>query len=125
MNHDNTPEEQALNTIMAMTDTTHVGYLAIQCLANRLEAIEASGARISKFTPPTPAEAEAYAKSIGFSMDGNAFCDFYEARGWLLGKTKMKSWKACIRTWKGRRDVENQPKPAGRLPDNLRSDHGL
>jgi hypothetical protein len=25
---------------------------------------------------------------------------FYEAKGWLIGKNKMRDWKAAVRTWK-------------------------
>lgn len=53
-------------------------------------------------TPPLPAEVEAYAKSIGFDLDADHFCDYYEARGWLIGKHPMKSWKAAVRLWKRR-----------------------
>jgi hypothetical protein len=52
-------------------------------------------------TPPTPDEVTAYALSIGFTLDGNLFCDHYEARGWKYnGGVKMVSWKAAVRTWK-------------------------
>ena len=52
--------------------------------------------------PPEPKEVEEYAKTIDFNVDGEAFCDFYETRGWTIGKYRapIKSWKACVRTWK-------------------------
>lgn len=54
-----------------------------------------------KFKKPTPEEASNYAKSIGFqNLDGEKFCAYYETRGWVVGKTPMKSWKAAIKTWK-------------------------
>jgi hypothetical protein len=33
------------------------------------------------------------------NIDSEHFYDFYESKGWVVGKTKMKSWKACVRTW--------------------------
>ena len=32
-------------------------------------------------------------------MNANTFYDFYESKGWLVGKNKMKNWKAAVRTW--------------------------
>ncbi len=59
-----------------------------------------------KFTKPTPAEVTAYANTIGFVLNGQEFCDYYESKGWLVGKTPMKSWQAAVRTWKNRRSEE-------------------
>lgn len=100
--------------------------MAMLYLGERLCYVEKQLAdRTRAFTPPSAKEAEEYAKSIGFDLNGQSFCDYYEARNWMLGKVKMKSWKAAIRTWKSRRDSEQPAKPAGRIPDNLRTDHGL
>ena len=49
---------------------------------------------------PTPQEVTDYALSIGFKLDGGHFCDFYESKGWMVGKSPMKVWKAAVRTWK-------------------------
>ena len=53
-----------------------------------------------KFVKPTPKEVNDYAKEIDFKLDGDYFCDWNEARGWLVSKNPMKDWKAAIRTWK-------------------------
>lgn len=53
-----------------------------------------------KFIKPTLLEIAEYAKSINFSINPEKFFDYYESRGWLIGKSKMKDWKAAIRTWK-------------------------
>jgi len=53
-----------------------------------------------KFVKPTPKEVNDYAKEIEFKLDGEYFCDWNEARGWLVSKNPMKDWKAAIRTWK-------------------------
>jgi DNA-binding XRE family transcriptional regulator len=52
------------------------------------------------FIVPKPEQVSDYAKELGFTLDGNHFVDHYEARGWLIGKNKMKDWKAAVRTWK-------------------------
>ena len=56
-------------------------------------------------TKPTPAEVKEYAKTIDFDLDGEGFVDFYQSKGWLVGKSPMKDWQAAVRTWK-RKDVK-------------------
>ena len=53
-----------------------------------------------RFSKPTPDEVVCYAYTIDYKIDGEAFCDFYESKGWVVGKSPMKDWKACVRTWK-------------------------
>lgn len=52
-----------------------------------------------RFTPPTVDEVAAYCASRGNKVDAAKFCDFYEAKGWKIGKNSMKDWKASVRTW--------------------------
>jgi hypothetical protein len=54
----------------------------------------------TKFQKPTSQEVTAYAASIGFRLDGEKFCAFYESKGWLVGKSPMKDWRAAVVTWK-------------------------
>jgi hypothetical protein len=97
---------------------------AILYLCGRVEELERKLVERSRaFQPPAPQDVEEYAKTINFTVDGEAFCSFYEARGWMMGKAKMKSWKAAVRTWKQRRMPEQ--KKAGRLPDNLSNLHDI
>ena len=58
--------------------------------------------RAQKFTPPTVEEVMAYCRERDNNIDAQHFIDYYEARNWMLGKTKMKDWKAAIRTWEQR-----------------------
>ncbi|MEN8171395.1 MAG: hypothetical protein ABFS03_00795 [Chloroflexota bacterium] len=53
----------------------------------------------SRFTPPTLDQVNKYINEKSFDIDGDKFINFYEAKGWMIGKNKMKSWKACLRTW--------------------------
>lgn len=57
------------------------------------------------FTPPTLQEVQEYCKERGNRVDPQRFIDFYEAKGWMIGKNKMKDWKAAVRTWE-RQDAE-------------------
>ena len=63
--------------------------------------------KTSRFTPPSLQEVEEYSKENGYSFDAKVFFDHYESNGWVVGKTKMKDWKAAIRNW-SRREKEYQ-----------------
>ncbi|MEY8460108.1 hypothetical protein AALA69_03140 [Eggerthellaceae bacterium 24-137] len=56
-----------------------------------------------RFAPPTPEEVAAYAAEYGAehggSLDAHRFCDHYASKGWKIGKTPMKDWKAAARNW--------------------------
>jgi hypothetical protein len=72
------------------------------------DAADAAPASKPKFQKPTPEEVASYAAEIGFEVDGSAFCDFYEAKGWVIGRQPMKDWKAAIRNWKRRQGDRRQ-----------------
>ena len=52
-----------------------------------------------RFTPPTVDEVAAYCRERGNTVDAQRFVDFYTASGWMRGKTPIRDWKACVRTW--------------------------
>ena len=52
-----------------------------------------------KFVPPTVEEVRAYCQERGNKVDPQAFVDHYTSNGWMVGKNKMKSWKAAVGTW--------------------------
>ena len=56
-----------------------------------------------KFIKPTVEEIRDYALSIGYtSLKPSTFYDHYEGSNWERGKTKIKNWKAVVRTWRDR-----------------------
>ena len=61
------------------------------------------------FKPPSPTEVEEYANEKSLDIDAEYFCDFYQSKGWKVGKDPMKDWRAAVRNW-ARRD---NPKPKG------------
>lgn len=61
-----------------------------------------------RFTPPSLQEVEEYISEKGYHIDADTFINFYESKGWMVGKNKMKSWKACIATWEKRWKENNQ-----------------
>ncbi|QDP64609.1 MAG: hypothetical protein GOVbin2006_20 [Prokaryotic dsDNA virus sp.] len=58
----------------------------------------------SRFVKPSLIEVEEYCKKRNNNVDSASFCDFYESKGWKVGRTKMRDWKASVRTWE-RREV--------------------
>jgi hypothetical protein len=52
------------------------------------------------FVKPTLDELRDYMLSQDMLDVSNKFFDFYESKGWLIGKNKMKDWKSAVRTWK-------------------------
>lgn len=57
---------------------------------------------LKRFTPPTTEEVKAYCKERNNNVDPEQFIDFYASKGWKVGNTPMKDWKAAVRTWEKR-----------------------
>ena len=53
----------------------------------------------NKFQKPTVDEVRAYCQERKNNVDPETFVDFYESKNWMIGKNKMKDWKAAVRTW--------------------------
>lgn len=54
----------------------------------------------SRFSPPTRQDVSEYCREKGYSnVDVDRFIDFYSCKGWMVGKNKMKDWKAAVRNW--------------------------
>ena len=65
------------------------------------------GEKRTRFSPPSPADVDAYAKEQGINVVGQRFCDFYASKGWKVGGSAMKDWKAAARNWASR---DSQPR---------------
>ena len=65
----------------------------------------------SGFKPPTAEEVLAYCseKDLRY-VNPDAFIDFYESKGWMVGKNKMSSWKGAVSGW-NRRAMERGERP--------------
>jgi len=53
-----------------------------------------------KFIKPTIEQIKDYMKELGMNDISERWMSHYESNGWLVGKNKMKDWKASVRTWK-------------------------
>jgi len=65
---------------------------------NKTPYIPLSGGQ-KKFIPPTVEEVKGYCQERGNDVDPEQWVNFYQAKGWYVGKNKMIDWKAAVRTW--------------------------
>ena len=54
---------------------------------------------LRRFVKPSVEEIDAYCKERGYNIDAEHFWNYYESKGWVVGKSPMKSWKAAVDTW--------------------------
>ena len=63
------------------------------------------------FIKPSIDELKTYMTEIGMTDVSEKWFDYYESNGWLVGKNKMKNWKAAVRTWKNNNLSNNMSTP--------------
>ena len=68
----------------------------------------ARGEKTKRFYPPTLDEVKQYCEERKNNIDPMAFIDFYSSKGWMIGKNRMKDWKAAVRTWERKRKEQSQ-----------------
>ena len=64
------------------------------------------------FIKPSVTEVRSYVQEMNYSVDAERFVAYYESKGWLIGTTPMKNWKAALLTWhkNGQESQHSQPK---------------
>ena len=90
-------------------------------LSNSSELEEKSNPKNKKFIKPTIEEIRAYCSERRNNVDAESFYDFYESKGWFVGKNPMKDWKAAVRTWEKNDYGKNRQDDSESLPDWPRS----
>lgn len=74
---------------------------------NDLKENTLEGVKEKRFAPPTLENVSEYCRKMGYTnVDAARFIDFYTSNGWMVGKNRMKDWKAAVRNWDRR---ENNP----------------
>ena len=71
---------------------------------NALDVADGKPPRAARFTPPSIEEVRAYCAERRNSVDPQRFVDFYASKGWKVGNSAMKDWRAAVRTWEARED---------------------
>ena len=67
--------------------------------------------KLLRFEKPTLLELKTYMTEIGMADVSEKWFDYYESNGWLVGKNKMKNWRAAVRTWKNNNLSNNVTTP--------------
>ena len=62
-----------------------------------------------RFIPPTVQEVADYCRERGNGIDAEAFVAHYASKGWMVGRSKMKDWRAAVVTWEKNRDQYSPP----------------
>ncbi len=52
-----------------------------------------------RFTPPTVDDVKQFCSDTKKHIDAERFVNFYQSKGWMVGKNKMKDWKAAVNNW--------------------------
>lgn len=86
---------QQLNTNNKL-NTKEINYLI-----NRKERVKEKNQ-----IPPSKELVESYIEENRLNVDADRFIDYYDSKGWIVGKTKMKDWQATLRNWNRRNEAE-------------------
>lgn len=60
-----------------------------------------------RFTPPMVEDVESYCRERGNAVDAQRFVDFYASKGWKVGSSGMKDWRAAVRNWERQDNTKN------------------
>ena len=70
----------------------------------------------TRFISPTVDEVRVYCQENGYNVIPERFVDHYESNGWMVGKNKMRDWKATVRNWSCGNDEKQSPSKPKRGP---------
>lgn len=76
--------------------------------------------RKKEIVPPDIEEARKYHSEKGYKFDLEEWFYYYESRGWMIGKNKIKSWKATMKTW----DINDKKKNKSYQSNPIKHDWG-
>ena len=76
-----------------------------------------TGSNKKRFKKPSLDQVKKYCIERNNNIDAQTFIDFYDSKGWQIGKETVKSWKACVRTWEGR--DKNKPKTMSKIDSQI------
>ena len=71
--------------------------------------IDSSRKKAIAFVPPALSDLSEYITANNYAVNASQFIDHYTAVGWMVGKNKMKDWRAAVRNWHSRNAPNSQP----------------
>ena len=93
---------KALQSNNDVTDVKRVGNVEKE-IEKEIESKESPTAKPapkrSVFKKPSFEDVQAYCNDSGYRIDVDRFINYYESNGWMVGRNKMKDWKAAVRNW--------------------------
>jgi hypothetical protein len=79
-----------------------------QCEGNAIKERKGKDIKENKINIiPTLMDVKNYCKERNNDVDAVRWYNFYESKGWMIGKNKMKDWKAAVRTWEAGQKEES------------------
>lgn len=108
----NSMDTECIQTVSSLETQVRLGKDRL----GEVSLVEVNNKGGKKFTPPTYEELSAYAEEIGSPVNIDDFMDYYDSNGWMVGKTKMKDWKATLRRW-SRNRTKSKEKSTEELKD--------
>ena len=79
----------------------------------------------SAFRPPDVTEVRSYCQERKNKVDPERFVDFYTSKGWLVGKSKMKDWRAAVRNWEKEENARSGTTQQSTKQGYIRSDYDI
>lgn len=97
-------KRQAQSKHTASTDEAEPKQITSISQRNKEQGTKEQGTKnkepvVVAFRPPTLEEIQAYCDERENGISAEHFYDYYSSNGWQVGRTKMKDWKAAVRTW--------------------------
>ena len=106
---DTQPESNSGSTVVEIRLQPKVNSPSPTPTPNNKEESIAPKSQRSHFTTPTVEEVEVECVKIQLPVsEALKFVDYYESKGWLVGKAKMKSWKPALRNWQRNQNERQQ-----------------
>ena len=83
----------------------NVNELDTECYIDKVRLDKIRLDKVSKdkrFVIPTVEQIKEYCTERNNKIDAEYFFNYYQSKGWMIGKNKMKDWKSAVRTWEKR-----------------------
>lgn len=94
------------NTKTETNTNTNTNTMCVSPLETSEEAAAKPQHTQKRFEKPSLVDIKAYCQERNNSVDPEKFFDFYESKGWMIGKNRMKDWKSAVRNWERKEQTE-------------------
>lgn len=103
--------DDSMNASASNCNHMYTDVPVIQSESNAISESESNASEESRkrFAPPSVAAVREYCEERGNGVDPQRFVDYYTSNGWMVGKNRMKDWKAAVRTWEQKEKSYGRP----------------